>query len=98
MDGNISMTMTVGGTLNFMAPEVREALSSLLPGTHYDASADVYSVGVVIYLLLLGKLPSMEPCLTLTDQARRKYFYRRFRNRSRGSAASREIFPSQYAE
>ena len=44
----------LGGTLPYLAPE---HLDSLLSGKKVDATADIYSLGVVFYELLTGKIP-----------------------------------------
>ncbi len=49
----------VGGTLRYMAPEHRAALAD--NGPPPDARADVYSLGLVLYELLTGRLPFDEP-------------------------------------
>jgi serine/threonine protein kinase/tetratricopeptide (TPR) repeat protein len=45
----------IGGTLPYMAPEHLEAL--LHRSRHDDARSDIYSLGVVLYELLTGRLP-----------------------------------------
>jgi serine/threonine protein kinase/tetratricopeptide (TPR) repeat protein len=45
----------VGGTLPYLAPEQLRALGGA--GTPADARGDVYSLGVIVYELLAGRLP-----------------------------------------
>ena len=48
-DYNTVLTANVG-TIHWMAPEV-------LTGTQYDESADIYSVGIVLWELFTGLCP-----------------------------------------
>ena len=53
-----------GGTLGYMAPEHIDAFNPLERGTTpaaVDERSDIYSLGLVLYELLIGKLP-FEPC------------------------------------
>ena len=57
------------GTMQYMAPEVKY----LKEGESYDAfSADIYSLGVAIYVLLIGEFPnnseSNSRCLTMESE------------------------------
>ena len=58
-------SMTRVGTLSYMAPEVEQ-------GKMYDARADIYSLGMVLYELLNGRrgpfLPTGSQKLTATDK------------------------------
>ncbi len=47
-------TRVVGGTLPYMSPQQLEALQS---GTSADTRDDVFSIGVILYELLSGRLP-----------------------------------------
>ena len=50
---------TIGGTLRYMAPE---ALDRVLGSkTAPDARSDVYSLGLVLHELLVGKIPFVDP-------------------------------------
>ena len=50
---------TVGGTLGYMAPEHIDAFNpdTFIPAEAVDARSDIYSLGVVLYELLTGRLP-----------------------------------------
>ncbi len=50
---------TVGGTLAYMAPEHIDAFNpdNFTPAEAVDARSDIYSLGVVLYELLTGRLP-----------------------------------------
>lgn len=66
--------MSRKGTYNYMAPEV-------FRGGDYDSTADIYSLGVVMYTLLNGNRgPFMpEPSMKLTPRAEEEARLRRFR-------------------
>jgi serine/threonine protein kinase len=51
---------TLGGTLDYMAPEHLEALADGL-ARHVDARSDIYGLGVLLYESLLGKRPFTSP-------------------------------------
>lgn len=55
----------VGGTWPYMAPEALEAF--LGRPRRVDARADLYSLGVILYQLLAGRLPYAPPCDTSRD-------------------------------
>lgn len=58
------MTQVTAGTYEFMAPEVRR-------GEQSDQRADIYSVGVIVYWLLTGKLPGpLAPPLSRQNSGR----------------------------
>ncbi len=60
LDFNLSETMSsqraivVGGTLPYMAPEHLRAISA---GSRIDARSDIYSLGVILFQMLTGRLP-----------------------------------------
>jgi serine/threonine protein kinase len=54
-----------GGTWPYMAPEALEAF--LGRRQRVDARADLYSLGVILYQLLAGRLPYAPPCDTSQD-------------------------------
>ncbi len=65
LDFNLSvdqqlLTMKVGGTIPYMAPEELAMLleaSNDYASHHYDPRSDIFSLGVIVYELLTGKLP-----------------------------------------
>jgi serine/threonine protein kinase len=65
LDFNLStdvslVSQRVGGTLPYMAPELMQALnaSNGRAARQFDARADVFSLGAVLYHLLTGELPA----------------------------------------
>ena len=48
-DSKINLT-TYAGTLDFMAPEILEGLD-------YDLTCDIWSMGVVLYMMMTGNMP-----------------------------------------
>jgi len=53
-------TLTISGTKNYIAPEVRSM--------HYDATVDIYSLGLVLYKLLnRNRLPFLDPFAQLIN-------------------------------
>lgn len=56
---NGSDTPDVGGTPRYMAPEQLESLN--IPGTTVGPHADLYSLGVVLFELAVGRSPFDEP-------------------------------------
>ncbi len=70
LDFNLSSDLTsrslrrslVGGTIPYLAPEQLESLHS---GNAVAATADIYSLGVILFELLVGKLP-FEPVPSAT--------------------------------
>ncbi len=46
-----SMSMTLSGTIAYMAPELREALFKDKITLRYSTQADVFSLGLVAYVL-----------------------------------------------
>ena len=67
-------TLTMAGTPMYIAPEVYN-------GQRYDARADIYSLGLVLYQLMNGgRMPCIEPGMQfLTPEAKTKAFSRRIR-------------------
>jgi serine/threonine protein kinase len=69
LDFNLSVrdgkTGPIGGTWPYMAPEALEAF--LGRRRRVDARADLYSLGVMLYQLLAGRLPFPQPCDMSTD-------------------------------
>ncbi len=53
-----SMTMSVAGTAAYMAPEIRDAYEGRAEAAGYNSSADVYSAGLIAFVLFKRKLPS----------------------------------------
>ena len=51
-DTQISVSRVAMGSRNYMAPEQRESAK------HVDGRADIYSIGVLAYRMLTGKLPA----------------------------------------
>ena len=51
-DTQISVSRVAMGSRNYMAPEQRESAK------HVDGRADIYSIGVLAYRMLTGKLPT----------------------------------------
>ena len=47
-------SLLVGGTLPYMSPEHLQAVSS---GSHVDLRGDIYSLGVILFQMLTGRLP-----------------------------------------
>lgn len=63
---NLSGSLSQKGTYNYMAPEVAS-------GTHYDARADIYSLGIVLYRLLNGnRYPFLDSDAQVKDPIARK--------------------------
>lgn len=63
---NVTGGLSQKGTLNYIAPEVANS-------SNYDARADIYSLGIVLYRLLNGnKLPFIENDAQLLDPMARK--------------------------
>jgi serine/threonine protein kinase/lipoprotein NlpI len=93
LDFNLSARLTpqsgraaaVGGTLPYMAPEHLEALET---GVGVDGRSDVYSLGVVMFELLTGRLPFQPPQSTTTDAIAAQITERR-----RGAPAVRQFNP-----
>jgi serine/threonine protein kinase len=52
---------TFGGTLAYMAPEHLEAFATTSAPDAVREAADIYSLGVVLYELLVGRLPFEQP-------------------------------------
>jgi len=57
---------SLAGTLGYMAPEV-------IDGGRYNQSADVYSIGAILYELIFGKppayiLPTIKPCPEISEE------------------------------
>lgn len=61
-----NIDQSLSGTLNYLAPEY------LING-HYDARSDIYSVGVIAYELLTGRLPFVGDSLMETLMQRVKF-------------------------
>jgi serine/threonine protein kinase/Tfp pilus assembly protein PilF len=61
----------VGGTLAYMAPERIEALLAdrLSGAEEFDPRPDIFSLGVVLYELLTGKLPALPDNAEASDEA-----------------------------
>lgn len=68
MDGDAAdvRTLTVGGTLPYLAPEHLEALRN---GSRVAAASDVYSLGVLLYELIVGRQPFATPVDTADWEA-----------------------------
>lgn len=62
---NLTGSLSQKGTYNYMAPEVAN-------GTHYDARADIYSLGIVLYRLLNDNCYPFLTKETMKDPAARK--------------------------
>jgi eukaryotic-like serine/threonine-protein kinase len=56
----------VGGSPQYMSPELIRSVKD--PGVVVDAKSDVYSLGVVLYELLCGKVPFTAPTLELLQE------------------------------
>jgi len=56
----LNHSLTISGTQNYIAPEVRSM--------HYDATVDIYSLGLVLYKLLnKNRLPFLDPDAQLVN-------------------------------
>jgi eukaryotic-like serine/threonine-protein kinase len=83
LDFNLSVdaalqTRKIGGTIPYMAPEELAPLfakKTLFPSRHYDPRSDVFSLGVMLYELLTGRLPfgSIPTKPTIEELARHMY-------------------------
>jgi serine/threonine protein kinase/predicted Zn-dependent protease len=59
-DGRAADTATLGGTIDYMAPEHLKALSE--PSAHeVDGRADIYGLGVMLYEAVTGQRPFRSP-------------------------------------
>lgn len=54
-DGHVHPEMQLGGTLNYMSPEHRRAMTET---QCVDQRSDIYSLGVVLFEMLTGQIPS----------------------------------------
>lgn len=83
----------VGGTIPYLAPEQLESLQS---GTAVTKTADIYSLGVILYERIAGQLPFESPdsvslsSLIRSVQDRRKRDLPRLRDRCPGATAAVE--------
>lgn len=71
---NLSSGLSQKGTYNYMAPEIAT-------GCHYDATVDIYSLGIVLYKLLnKNRLPFLETEQQMIDYKKRMEAVRRRMN------------------
>jgi serine/threonine protein kinase len=63
-----------GGTLGYMAPEHLDAFNPLenTPREAVDQRSDIYSLGVVLFEMLVGEMPFPEPHMAPTGQTLRE--------------------------
>ena len=63
----------IGGTLLYMAPEHLEAFCEETPVTPVDERSDIYSLGLVLWEMLVGKLPfkNVDRCSTVREFVRK---------------------------
>ena len=53
-----TMTMSLQGTIDYMAPELFKAFMAREPTTRYNSKADIFSMGKLAYVMHTGGRPN----------------------------------------